>query len=103
MAIDDVDDRIEHAKRGLEEKLSELQRRVDHTREVLSPSRYLQSGWVRLGLGIAGGYVAGRVLGFIPVGAIVKRLVVIASTALLKEAFEQWRRGESGFAFRDGY
>jgi tetrahydromethanopterin S-methyltransferase subunit B len=102
MAIDDVDDRIEHAKRGLEEKLSELQRRVDHTREVLSPSRYLNNGWVRLGMGIAGGYMAGRVLGFIPIGAIVKRLVVIASTALLKEAFEQWRR-ESGFAVREGY
>lgn len=94
MAIDDVEDRIEHAKRGLEEKLSELQRRVDHTKEVLSPSHYLSNGWVRLGLGVAGGYVAGRVLGMLPVGAIVKRLVVIAGSALLKEAFEQWRRSQ---------
>ncbi len=95
---DDVEDRIEHAKRGLEEKLSELQRRVDHTKQVLSPDHYLQNPWVRFGLGFAGGFVAGRLASFVPVGAVVKKLAVFGASALLREAFAEWQRQSRGAA-----
>lgn len=96
MKTDDVDDRIEHAKRGLEEKLSELQRRVDHTKEVLSPDHYLQNPWVRFGLGFAGGFIAGRLVGFVPVKAVVRRLVFFGASAMIREAFAEWQRQHRG-------
>jgi hypothetical protein len=92
MEPEDVDGRIENAKRGLEEKLSELQRRVDHTKEALSPSHYLRNPWVRFGAGVAGGYVAARVLGIRPVRSAVRKLVVFAASAFVREAIAEWRR-----------
>ena len=99
MPANDLDDRIEHAKRGLDDKLSELQRRLDHTREILSTDPVLGNTWFRFGAGVAAGYLAGRFFRFVPIGTIAKRLVGIAATAFLREAIEQWRRAEHAQPF----
>ena len=95
MPTNDLDDRIEHARRGLDEKLSELQGRLDHTREVLRTDPLLGNKWLRFGAGVAAGYLAGRFFRLVPVRTIAKRLVGIAATAVLREAIEQWRRGSA--------
>ena len=95
---DDVERRIESAKQGLDEKLSELQRRVDHTKAALSPRHLLANPWLRFGVAATAGFVAARVMSRIAVaataGKLVKKLAVVAATSLLREAFEQWRRGQ---------
>lgn len=92
----DAERRIEHAKHGLDEKLSELQRRVDHTKAMLSPRNLIANPWVRVGLSAVGGFVAGRVMARVAIGGAAfklgKKLAMVAATSLLREAFEQWRQ-----------
>ena len=99
----EVERRIAQAKLGLDEKLSELQRRVDHTKEALSPRHLLANPWVRVGLGAVGGFLAARLMARIAIGAaakkIGKRLIVIAASTMLREAFEQWRASQRAMPY----
>lgn len=52
--------RIALARRGLADKLGELQRRGARLRAALSPSSYLPSPWLRIGISIGVGYLIGR-------------------------------------------
>ncbi|HTJ45608.1 MAG TPA: hypothetical protein VL463_26075 [Kofleriaceae bacterium] len=94
MSTNDLDDRIEHAKRGLDAKLHELQSRLDRTKELLQNDELLGNKWLRFGAAVAAGYLAGRFFRFVPVGTIAKRLVGIAATALVREAIMQWQRAQ---------
>jgi hypothetical protein len=54
-------DRIVDSRERLALKLVELQRRVTRARTLLSPRTYLDSPWIRVGVGIVVGYLLGRV------------------------------------------
>jgi hypothetical protein len=48
------------ARARLGARLSELQRRATHAQALASPKHVLASPWVRIGLGVAAGYLLGR-------------------------------------------
>jgi hypothetical protein len=52
--------RIADSRERLALKLAELQRRVARARKMFSPGTYLDSPWVRLGVGVVVGYLLGR-------------------------------------------
>jgi len=55
-----IDARIAELRARLAANVGELQQRVTRARTLLSPRTYLDNPWVRLGLGAAVGYLAGR-------------------------------------------
>lgn len=60
MAEDPTNARIIRARARLAANLGELQQRVTRVRNLVSPRAYLASPWLRLGLGVAAGYLIGR-------------------------------------------
>lgn len=55
-----IDRRIDEARARLAADLHELQDRVTQLRELVSPAHYLKSPWIKVGAGVALGYLVGR-------------------------------------------
>jgi hypothetical protein len=55
-----IDARIAEVRSRLAANLGELHDRVNRARRLMSPRTYLDNPWVRLGLGVAAGYLVGR-------------------------------------------
>ncbi|MBA3540479.1 MAG: hypothetical protein H0T79_12790 [Deltaproteobacteria bacterium] len=51
--------KIDELRQNLNEKLGELHRRANHTKDVLTPSTYWKNPWVRVGIAAALGFVVG--------------------------------------------
>lgn len=63
MATPAIEDTIEHARHGLDDKLTEIERRISSARHALSLEHILASPWARLGASVVAGFalgVAGR-------------------------------------------
>jgi hypothetical protein len=54
-----IDARIAEVRSRLAANLGELHDRVNRARRLMSPRTYLDNPWVRLGLGVAAGYLVG--------------------------------------------
>jgi hypothetical protein len=55
-----IDARIAEVRSRLAANLGELHDRVNRARRLMSPRTYLDNPWIRLGLGVAAGYLVGR-------------------------------------------
>jgi hypothetical protein len=83
--IDELDARVVAARRGLTEKVAELRMRIETARHALSPSRYLQDPWLRLGAAVVVGYAAGAMTGSSAARAVTRRILVFAATAIVRD------------------
>jgi hypothetical protein len=83
--VPSADVRLVIARRGLSEKVAELQRRVDRARAALSPARHLRNPWLRLGAAVVVGYAAGNASRSSALRTLSRRLVVFAATAIVRD------------------
>lgn len=60
MATESNSARIARARARLAANLGELQQRLTHARKLVSPRTYLANPWLKVGLGVAVGYLVGR-------------------------------------------
>jgi hypothetical protein len=55
-----IEDRATHARRGLHDKLEELERRAVATKQALDPGHLFESPWVRFGMAVMVGFAVGH-------------------------------------------
>ncbi|HVK73639.1 MAG TPA: hypothetical protein VM734_09970 [Kofleriaceae bacterium] len=80
-------DRRDAARAALDDKLAELERRVQATREALDPTRLFENPWVRVGLAVVVGFAAGYARESQVMRIGVRMLLTAGVRHLLRDAF----------------
>lgn len=81
--------RIEVAKHNLDDRLAELERRVQATKDALDPAKLFASPWVRLGLAAVIGVAAGYARDSGPMKTGLRLILTAGARALLRDAIER--------------
>ncbi len=84
-----TEERIGHARQGLDEKLAEIERRVLAAKNFVDPGRLFENQWFRVGLAFAVGFAAGYARDSAPMKTGMRLVLTAGAKHLLRDAFDR--------------
>ena len=74
---------------GGDDRLADIERRVQDTRRALDPDGMLENQWVRIGIAVGVGFIAGYAGTSAPVKTGARLLLTAGARYLIKDAFDR--------------